>query len=119
MPTHALRVLATPFSTLTLLYIEVWVDTIWQELLNGPVKDVIVFELTLVVEIAEETLEVGVVWGLFEAKVATVCHIGGHLFGIAEAESLYRGVHLAFFDLLILILFVTSAESLPWKLSFQ
>ena len=85
------------------------IDEFRSELLDGPIEDEIELELALVVQLAEQAAQIGVVGRLIETQIATVRHVCGHLLWVAKAQCVNRCVDLALLDLLVLIFFVTRA----------
>ena len=80
---------------------------------NRPVKHVVVLEALAVEELFEETLEVGVIRTVLEAKGAAVFKVGAEFGRVALAQLLGRGRHLAVHDALIFLLLGVGLEALP------
>ena len=107
---HSARTILAPvlFGFLLCLF-HLAIDEFRSELLDGPIEDEIELELALVVQLAEQAAQIGVVWRLVETQIATVRHVCGHLLWVPEAKCVNWCVDLALLDLLVLILFVTRA----------
>lgn len=80
---------------------------------DRPVKHVVVLEALAVEELFEETLEVGVIRTVLEAKGAAVFKVGAEFGRVALAQLLGRGRHLAVHDALIFLLLGVGLEALP------
>ena len=89
------------------------------ELLNCPIIDEVKLKLAFVVEVAEQSSQVGIVWSLLEAQIAAISHVSRHLFWVAEAKSINWGIYFALLNLLILILLVSSPKPLPRQFSLK
>ena len=87
----------------------------YSESLDGPVEDVIVFELALIVELTEESSQVCIVGCLIKGEVATVGHVSRHLFRVAQAQGIDWCVDFALLDLLIFVIFIAGTKTLPGK----
>lgn len=76
-------------------------------------------ETTLIVQLFEKSSEISIVRSFIEAQVSAVTHICGNFLGVAETQLLNRCVYFTLFDLLILVVFIPSPETLPRKFTFQ
>ena len=84
-------------------------------LVHGPVEDIIVLEALTDEEITEDLAKVGIVWLVVESKGSGVVEIDGEFVGEPSAKNLSWGGHLLFHDSVVLLLFGSGLQSLPWK----
>jgi hypothetical protein len=74
---------------------------------------------TLVIEFLEQAAKIAVIGCLFEFEVATVAHVRCHFLWVAKTELLNGRINFGLFYLLVLLLFITGLEALPWQLPLQ
>eukprot|EP00613_Pedinella_sp_CCMP2098_P001113 CAMPEP_0171616764 /NCGR_PEP_ID=MMETSP0990-20121206/13681_1 /TAXON_ID=483369 /ORGANISM="non described non described, Strain CCMP2098" /LENGTH=463 /DNA_ID=CAMNT_0012181111 /DNA_START=224 /DNA_END=1616 /DNA_ORIENTATION=+ len=83
--------------------------------LHGPVEHVVVLEPLAVEELLEQALQVRVVGTVLEPQRAAVLEVAAELRGVAFAQLLRGGAHLAVHDALVFLLLRVRLEPLPRK----
>lgn len=87
--------------------------------LDHPVKDVIVLVAHSIKEIFEKLSQVPNVWLLLEFQTATISQVKTNFFRKVFAQRLNLGRQLLISDLLVLLLFGSRWDSLPWELTLD
>lgn len=83
--------------------------------IEGPIEDVVVLEPLTREEVTKDLTEIGVVRLVIEMKGASIVQVHSKLIREPTAEDLNGYGHLLLHDLVMLPLFRSSLQALPWK----